>query len=142
AQRLHGRSKPMAPGQHSYAIMTRRTLGSGLIGVLALTQVRQSGAQVRERPYFMPSEERVRLSDLIVKQSCAKTHHARLSDVPSKGDGFAAAFLYALDGDPRDAAVAQQWLLGKYGKKAYWTVGATERLNSDFFKGGQVGIPE
>jgi hypothetical protein len=44
--------------------------------------------------------------------------------------------------DLRHAAIAQQWLLGKYGKKAYWSVVATERLNSDFFKSGQVGIPE
>jgi hypothetical protein len=51
-------------------------------------------------------------------------------------------FLNALESDPRDAVIAQQWLLGKYGKKAYWTVRAAERLNSDFFKGGQVGIPE
>ena len=39
-------------------------------------------------------------------------------------------------------AIAQQWLLGKYGKNAYWTVRAAERLNSEFSKGGQVGIPE
>ena len=129
----------MAPGQHS---LTRRALGSGLIGALALTQVRRGGAQVRERPYFMPSAERVRLDDLILKQSWAKTDHARLREVVSKGDGFAAAFLYALDGDPKDAAIAQQWLLGKYGKNAYWTVRAADRLKGDFFKGGQVGIPE
>src|SRR5689334_4875160 len=128
----------MAAGQHSYAIMSRRALGRGLIGALALTQVRRGGAQVRERPYFMPSAERVRLDELILKQSWAKTDHARLREIASKGDGFAAAFLYALDGDPRDAAIAQQWLLGKYGKGAYWTVIAAERLNSDFFKGGQV----
>src|SRR5262245_24640637 len=59
----------------------------------------------------------------------------------SAGDG-AAAFLYALGGDPSDAAIAQRWLLGKYGKTAHWTVQAAERLNGDFFKGGQVGIPE
>jgi hypothetical protein len=82
----------MAPGQHSYATMTRRALGSGLIGALALSQVRRGGAQVRERPYFMPSAKRIRLDDLILKQSWAKTDHARLREGASKGDGFASAF--------------------------------------------------
>jgi hypothetical protein len=90
----------------------------------------------------MPPIERDRLHDLIVKQAWANTDHARLREVAAKGDGLAAAFLYALEGDHRDASIAQQWLLGKYGKSAYWTVWASGRLNSDFFKGGQVGIPE
>jgi hypothetical protein len=90
----------------------------------------------------MPPVERDRLHDLILHQSWAKTDYARLKTAASTGDGFAGAFLYALDGDPRDAAIARQWLLGKYGRKAYWTVQAAERLNGDFFKGGQVGIPE
>ncbi|MGB6754824.1 MAG: hypothetical protein WBE71_20235 [Xanthobacteraceae bacterium] len=90
----------------------------------------------------MPPVERDRLHELVVKQAWANSDHARLSEVASKGDGLAAAFLYALEGDRGDASIAQQWLLGKYGKSAYWTVRASERLNSDFFKGGQVGIPE
>ena len=133
---------PMSSCTNSYGCMTRRALGKGLLGALALTQVQRGGAQGHERPYFMPPAERDRLHDLILKQSWAKTDYARLKKTASTGDGFAAAFLYALDGDRRDAAIAQQWLLGKYGKKAYWTVRAAERLNSDFFKGGQVGIPE
>jgi hypothetical protein len=86
--------------------------------------------------------ERHRLHDLILRQSWANTDYARLKKAASTGDGFAGSLLYALDGDPRDAATAQQWLLGKYGRNAYWSVRAAERLNSDFFKGGQVGIPE
>jgi hypothetical protein len=122
--------------------MTRRAVGKGLIGALALTQVQRAGAQSRERPYFMPPVERHRLHDLILRQSWANTDYARLKKAASTGDGFAGSLLYALDGDPRDAATAQQWLLGKYGRNAYWSVRAAERLNSDFFKGGQVGIPE
>ena len=90
----------------------------------------------------MPSAERERLNGLITNERWAKADHERLSEAASKGDGFAAAFLYALDGDPKDAIIAQRWLLGKYGKKAYWTVQAAARLNNEFFKGGQVGIPE
>jgi len=128
--------------QHSYTSMSRRAVGTGLIGALALTQVQRAGAQSRERPYFMPPVERHRLHDLILRQSWANTDYARLKKAASTGDGFAGSLLYALDGDPRDAATAQQWLLGKYGRNAYWSVGAAQRLNSDFFKGGQVGIPE
>ncbi len=90
----------------------------------------------------MPRSERDRLHDLILKQIWANAEHARLKRAASAGDGFAGAFLYALDGNRTGAAIAQQWLLGKYGQKAYWTVRAAERLNGDFFKGGQVGIPE
>ena len=124
--------------------MTRRDLARRLLAALVIitTKSQRSSAQQHRRPYFMPPEEHRRLLDLIWRQSWAKSDYARLKTAASTGDGFAGAFLYALDGDPRDAAVAQQWLLGKYGKAAYWTVQAAARLNSDFFKGGQVGIPE
>jgi hypothetical protein len=115
-----------------------------LLALLTLITVHdhRSSARAHERPYFMPTAERDRLHDLISKEAWAKRDLDRLKKAASTGDGFAAAFLYALDGNPKDAAIAQQWLLGKYGKKAYWTVQAADRLNSEFFKGGQVGIPE
>jgi hypothetical protein len=115
-----------------------------LLALLALItmQDQRSGAQAHERPYFMPSVERDRLHGLILNEAWAKADHAQLKTAASTGDGFAAAFLYALDGDPRHATIAQQWLLGKYGKSTYWTMRAAERLNSEFFKGGQVCIPE
>ena len=124
--------------------MIRRVVRAGLLALLALisTPHQRVSAQGHERPYFMPAAERDRLHDLILKQDWANADLARLKKSASTGDGFAAAFLYALDGDPKDAAIAQQWLLGKYGKKAYWSTRAAERLNGDFFKGGQVGIPE
>ena len=90
----------------------------------------------------MPPSEREFLHDLISKKAWARTDYERLREAASKGDGLAGAFLYALNGDLQGATIAQQWLLGKYGKKAYWTLGAAERLNGDFFKGGQIGIPE
>lgn len=128
----------------SYGLITRRAAGARLLAALAFfyTHIRPGRAQHHERPYFMPPPERDRLHELILKQVWAHTDHARLKRAASAGDGFASAFLYALDGNPTDAAIAQQWLLGKYGQKAYWIVRATERLDSDFFKGGQVGIPE
>ena len=123
--------------------MIRFVVGAVLLALLALIsmQDQRSGAQAHERPYFMPPAERDRLHDLISKEAWAKADLARLKNAASTGDGFAAAFLYALDGDPRDAAIAQQWLLGKYGKKAFWVVRAADRLNGEFFKGGQVRHP-
>jgi len=102
----------------------------------------RAAAREHERPYFMPPAERDRVHAAIATEVWAKTEFAKLRKAASDGDGFAAAFIYALEGDPKDAAVAQKWLLGKYGKNAYWTVRAAERLNGDFFKSGQVGIPE
>jgi hypothetical protein len=134
----------MPDKQHFYPGITRRAAGTALVAALSLVsaKIRQSGAQGHKRPYFMTPEEREQLHDLIFRQSWAKTDYARLKTAASTGDGFAGSFLYALDGDSRDAATAQHWLLGKYGKSAYWTVRAAERLKGDFFKGGQVGIPE
>src|SRR5215471_8842492 len=139
-----GPRPPMPGAQHCYTRITRRAVGRGLLAALTLinTGNRRSSAEEGKWPYFMPPGECDRLRGLILRQSWAKTDYERLKKAASTGDGFAGAFLYALDGDPRDAAIAQQWLLGKYGKNAYWTVGAANRLNSDFFKGGQVGIPE
>ncbi len=134
----------MPAAQRCYSCITRRAVGRGLLGALALisTQTRRGAAQDHVRPYFMPPVERDRLDELILRQAWAKTDYTRLKNAAVTGDGFAGAFLYALDGDRRDAAVAQEWLLGKYGKKAWAVVQAADRLNSDFFKGGEVGIPE
>jgi len=122
----------------------RPVLRAGLLALLALVSAdhQQVSAQAHGRPYFMPAVERDRLHDLILKQTWAQGDLARLKKSASAGEGFAAAFLYALNDDPKDAAITQQWLLGKYGKKAYWSTRAAERLNGDFFKGAQVGIPE
>ena len=124
--------------------MVRHVLVAGLLVLMTVvsTQSELGDGQARERPYFMPSIERERLHELILKEAWAEADHEQLEKAASSGDGFAAAFLYGLDGDPKDAATAQQWLLGRYGRKAYWTVRAADRLNGDFFKGGQVGIPE
>jgi len=131
----------MSAARHS---ITRRAIAKGLLAALAVLNSKNTlrSAQERKRPYFMPPSEREFLRELILKQPWAKTDYEQMRTAASKGDGFAGAFLYALDGDLRGAAIAQQWLLGKYGKGAYWTVRAAERLNGDFFKGGQVGIPE
>jgi hypothetical protein len=144
--------KAFSPGQPQLlhiaqclsARMVPYMLQAGLLALLVMVSMHDQSAraQARERPYFMPSVERGRLHQLISKEGWAKANHERLTEAAFKGDGFAAAFMYALDGDPKNAVIAQRWLLGKYGKKAFWMVRAAARLNSDFFRGGQVGIPE
>jgi hypothetical protein len=84
--------------------MIRRLVKAVLLALLMSMQDHRSAAQAHERPYFMPPVERDRLHGLISKEAWAKADHARLTRAASTGDGFAAAFLYALDGDPRDAA--------------------------------------
>jgi hypothetical protein len=96
-----------------------------------------------DRPYFMPAAERDRIRALVRKEAWAKAEHARLRTAAGKGEGYAAAFLYALDGDAKHAPVAQKYLLDRYGPKSYWIEQASKRLNDGkFFKGGQPGIPE
>jgi hypothetical protein len=100
-------------------------------------------APSHERPYLMPESERRRIQELIRGEEWAKAEYARVKAAAEKGDGFQAAFLYALEGDVRHLPAARKWLLERFGPKAWWVTQATKRLNDpDFFKGGQVGIPE
>jgi hypothetical protein len=124
-------------------IPSRREIGKTiLLALLAGVGTQGVYGRARERPYFMPPAERDRLHRLILNEAWARTDFARLRKAASTGDGFAAGFLYALDGNSSDAAITQRWLLGNYGRKAWGTVWSARRLNSDFFKGGQEGIPE
>jgi hypothetical protein len=100
-------------------------------------------APAHGRPYFMPPAERERLHGLVAREDWARAEHGRLKGLADKGDGYAAAFLYALDGDARYLPVARKWLLERWGPKSYWVSRAAERLKDDaFFKAGQPGIPE
>src|SRR5262245_61462040 len=106
----------------------RRTATVIFLALLAVIAVRgePKDAPAHGRPYFLPTAERDRLRALVQKEDWAKADHARLEKDAAAGDGHAAAFLYALDGDAKYAAIAQKWLLGKYGKKAYWVEQATK----------------
>ena len=85
----------------------------------------------------MPEQERTRLRQLIAAQEWATADYARLQQAARKGDGYLAAFLYALDGDPAHAPIAQKWLLGQFGKNSGKVNGARGALNNpDYFKGG------
>jgi hypothetical protein len=68
---------------------------------LISTDRQQVSAQGTNGPISCQQVERDRLHDLILKQAWGQGGPARLKKSASVGDGFAAAFLYALDGDPR-----------------------------------------
>jgi len=85
----------------------------------------------------MPEQERTRLRDLIATQEWARADYARLQEAARKGNGFLAAFLYALDNDPACVPVARKWLLEKFGSRGGLTKRAQDALNSsEFFRGG------
>ncbi|MBM3749206.1 MAG: hypothetical protein FJW34_25875, partial [Acidobacteria bacterium] len=115
-----------------------------LISILMLLVLCESSALAQPndapahgRPFFMPEQERVRLRQLIATQEWAKADYARLQQAARKGDGYLAAFLYALDGDSAYASIAQKWLLGLYGKNSEKARHARATLsNPGFFRGG------
>src|SRR5579871_3032808 len=53
------------------------------------------------RPYFLPPAERERIRGLIAHEAWAKGNYAWLQGSAAQGNGFHAAFLYALDGDAK-----------------------------------------
>jgi hypothetical protein len=74
---------------------------------------------------------------LIATQQWAKADYTRVQEAAHKGDGFMAAFLYALDSDPVYPPIAQKWLLGKFGANAGTIRHAWGVLdNPEFFKAG------
>jgi hypothetical protein len=123
-----------------------RSLASAVLPLLlfpALTHAQAKYTPAHARPYLMPAAERTRLHKLIRAHDWARAEHDRLKTAAGKGDGHAAAFLYALDGDAKYLPAARKWLLSRWGKDSYWVKRARERLaDGKFFKGGQPGIPE
>ncbi|MHC4917187.1 MAG: heparinase II/III domain-containing protein, partial [Planctomycetota bacterium] len=85
----------------------------------------------------MPDRERTRIRQLIATREWAKADYTRIKEAARKGDGFVAAFLYALDGDPAYVPTARKWLLRKFGANAGTTRRARGALdNPEFFKAG------
>jgi len=95
------------------------------------------------RPFFIPKAERDRIHALIEREAWAKEECARAKAAAAKGDGFQAAFLYALDGDAAVIPAASKWLLGQFGPNAWFVKRARDAFaDPSFFKGGQPGIPD
>jgi len=103
----------------------------------------QQDAPSHGRPLFMPQAERNRIHALIEREAWAREELAGLSTAAAKGDGYAAALLYALAGDARQVPVATKWLLGQFGPQAWFVKRAREAFaNPDFFKGGQPNLAD
>lgn len=91
----------------------------------------------------MPTKERERIRALAAKEDWAKAEYGRIKAAAAKGDGYLAAFLYALEGDAKYLPAARKLLLDRYGPEAYWVKEYRKRLaNPDYFKAGQPGIPD
>jgi hypothetical protein len=90
-----------------------------------------------QRPFFLPTSERLRIKKLIDTEPWAQAEYRRARQQAEEGDGFWAAFLFALDGDQRWLAPACEYLLRNVGPDAYWVSRYSERLNDpEFFRAG------
>jgi len=67
------------------------------------------------RPFFMPEEKRREVLDLVATQPWANERKQEMEAAAVNRDGRAAAFLFALEGNPVHAAIAEQWLMGLRG---------------------------
>ncbi|MFW6107159.1 MAG: hypothetical protein ACOC8A_00565 [bacterium] len=91
----------------------------------------------------MPRAERARILALVEREPCAKAELARLRAAAEKGDGYSAAFLYALEGDSRLIPVTTRWLLKRFGPKAWFVRRARDAFaDPDFFEGGQPHLAD
>ncbi len=123
--------------------MSRVAVVPFLLAVAAVALGGGPDAPSHGRPFFMPEAERARIRGLIEKEPWAKEELARLRAAAEKGDGFQAAFLYALDGDASLIPTAAKWLLGQFGPKAWSVKRARDAFsNPDFFKGGQPHLAD
>jgi hypothetical protein len=119
-----------------FAVLTVVAVVSGSSAETAPESVQQL-RPAHDRPFFMPRAQRERIKRLIQTQPWAKTEHERLREVAAGGDGFAAALLYALDGDGAHLKIARDYLLKHLGPQAWGVRTYTERLaDPDFFKAG------
>ena len=81
------------------------------------------------RPFFMPEWKRTEILELISEEDLAEAAHERFKQKAGQGDGYAAAFLYALNGDAKHLETARQWLLD-WPRKAGYVRHYRKRLNT------------
>ena len=88
------------------------------------------------RPYLMPEAERQRIRGLIAREGWAKQDYEQLKKKAEGGDGYAAAFLFALERDAKYVPAATKWLLAKFAP--HRVKGFKDRLDDPkFFAGGR-----
>ena len=86
------------------------------------------------RPYLMPEAERQRLRGLIAREGWAKQEYEQLTKKAEGGDGYAAAFLFALERDAKYVPAATKWLLDKFAP--HRVKGFKDRLDDPKFFAG------
>lgn len=90
-----------------------------------------------ERPYFMPESERQRIHRLVAAEPWAGEARSRIEEAARKGDGFRAAWLYALERDAAWLPAARRFLAEKYGERSWWVTRARAAFaDPKFFTGG------
>ena len=115
----------------------------GLLLVMAGAAAGDGDAPSHGHPFFMPAAERARITRLVRTEAWAADDYARWKAAAEKGDGYSAAFLYAIEGDPAYLPAARQKLLAQYGAKTWAVATARARLaDPAFFTAGQPGIPD
>jgi len=88
------------------------------------------------RPYLMPETERQRIRGLIAREGWAKEEYEQLKKKADGGDGYSAAFLFALERDAKYVPTATKWLLGKFSPRGVKRF--KDRLDDPkFFAGGR-----
>lgn len=91
----------------------------------------------------MPAAERSRLLKQVRSEEWARADYDRVKALAAQGDGYWAAFFYALEGDDAMLPAARQKLLAQYGEKSRAVERARNRLaDPAFFTAGQPGIPD
>ena len=88
------------------------------------------------RPYLMPEAERQRIRGLIAREGWAKQDYEQLKKKADGGDGYSAAFLFALERDAKYVPAATKWLLGNLAPQRVKRF--KDRLDDpEFFAGGR-----
>jgi len=118
------------------AIWMTGALATLLSGSLIPLSARAQITPAHERPYFMPERERARIKGLVAREPWARSEFERLRERHRAGDGYAAAFLYALEQDEAYLATARTWLL-KYGRAGGDLGQRALEAGPEFFRGGQ-----
>ncbi len=86
------------------------------------------------RPYLFNAEHRARTRRLIANEGWASDEYRRVQRKAAQGDGYWAAFLYALERDPRHLATARDWLL-TYGRRGGDLQRSASQASPAFFAG-------
>ena len=119
-------------------------VGAVLLALLSVINMEdhRSVAQARERPYFMPPAERDRLHDQILKQAWAKADLARLENCRFHWRWLCRSISLRAERRPQGRRYRAKLAVRKVWQEGDGGVRATDRLNSEFFKGGQADIAE